>query len=111
MGLIRTLFDLSFSTFITTRVVKFLYGLAIVVGAIFALVSYAGLVIGAQGFVGTAGAAIVGLPLVALGYLVGIALVRIGYEMIIVLFRIAENVQTVAKAGAEPRPSEPARPF
>jgi hypothetical protein len=101
MKLIAPLFDLSFSEFITTRVVRVLYGLALVFFALASLIGFVLMFFGADGFFAKLGALIFGLPLVALFFFVSIALTRIAYEIVIVLFRIAENVQTIART--EPR--------
>jgi hypothetical protein len=109
MGIIRSLFDFSFSQFITTKVVKVLYVLGVIATGLMAIAGFFGVVVGAQGFVGTVGMLVVGVPLFALAFLVGTALLRIFYEMVIVLFRIAENVQTVARSAQQAPPErEPA---
>ena len=85
-GLIASLFDLSFTEFVTTRIVKFLYILGILAAGI------GGLAIVASGFSsgsGAAGAAsLIVAPLAFLGYVMA---ARIWLEVVIVLFRIAEN--------------------
>ena len=84
-GPMGMLFDLSFTEFVTTRVIKLLFVIGIVfatIGALFVLIS---------GFTQGFFAGIVGLilsPIVFLLYVLG---ARIWCEMIIVIFRIAEN--------------------
>jgi hypothetical protein len=99
--LIAPLFDLSFSQFITTRVVRILYGLALVFFALWSVVGFGALFFGTEGFFAKVGVVVFGLPLIVLLYLVAAALTRIGYEIIIVLFRIAENVQTIARTTSQ----------
>jgi hypothetical protein len=82
---IGMLFDLSFTEFITTRVIKVLF----IIGVIFALIGTIALIIG--GFSASTLTGIVSLifsPVIFLLYVLG---VRIWCEMIIVIFRIAEN--------------------
>jgi glycerol-3-phosphate acyltransferase PlsY len=88
-GLIATLFDFSFSSFVTTKFIKFIY-------ALFLLAA----VVGVVGFVihGFSGGFMTGLlsllvsPLVAFVYLF---LVRMWTEMIVVIFRIAEHLRSI----------------
>ncbi len=84
-GLIASLFDLSFTEFVTTRVIKVLYILAIVISAIVALIL---LISGIAKGGGMAFLAIIVSPIVFFLY---VLMARIWLEVIIVLFRIAEN--------------------
>ena len=84
-GLFAALFDLSFTEFVTTRVIKFLF----LVGILFAALGTLALIV--AGF--TAGFfkglfALIVSPLVFLLYSI---LARMWCELIIVVFRIAEN--------------------
>jgi hypothetical protein len=109
MGIIRSLFDFSFSQFITTKVVKVLYVLGVIGMGLMAIGGFLGFVVAAEGFFGSIGMLLLGVPLFALAFLIGTALLRIFYEMVIVLFRIAENVQIVARSAQQaPREREPA---
>ena len=79
------LFDLSFTEFVTTRVIKVLF----IIGIIFAAIGTISLIVG--GFTAGAGQGVLFLilsPVVFLLYVLG---ARIWCEMIIILFRIAEN--------------------
>jgi len=86
-GFFASLFDFSFSEFITTRIIKVLYGLGIM-GAILlsGLVFITPLI---KGYSSTGGKlwAIILFPLLALLYII---IIRVIYEVIIVIFRIAE---------------------
>lgn len=84
-GFFGALFDLSFTEFITTRLVKLLYILVITFGVLMAL----GMLIGAmsRGWGPTIGALFVA-PIFLLLYII---FARVYMELIIVLFRIAEN--------------------
>jgi hypothetical protein len=102
-GFFGSLFDLSFSSLVTTKVIKVLYVLSMVVIGLAALV-----------FIGSAFAesAAVGLlvlvivaPLVSFLYLI---YARVFLEVIIVLFRILEtNVQLVELTRAQTAPAAP----
>src|SRR4051794_2199229 len=100
-GFFASLFDISFTSFITTKIIKVLYVLALVVIGLVALV----FVIGA--FRVNAGLGVVTLfifaPLASLFYVI---YARVGLELIIQIFRITEllrdqnQLQRTAFAGA-----------
>ncbi|MCB1069169.1 MAG: DUF4282 domain-containing protein [Verrucomicrobia bacterium] len=98
-GLLGALFDLSFSEFVTTRVIKVLF----IIGIVFA--GFGALTLLVSGFSSGFGKGLLMLilsPLVFLLYVLG---ARIWCEIIIVVFRIAENTARIANT---PRP--PASP-
>jgi len=88
-GFVSILFDLSFKEYVTTKILKFIYILAI----IFAVIS-------ALGFIGagftrgtTAGMlCLIFSPVILLIYIIG---ARVWVEMIIVLFRISQDLSTL----------------
>lgn len=90
-GFFASLFDFSFTEFITTKMIKFLYGLGMLLGGVVAL----GMIIA-----GFAQSAIIGIvflvlsPLIFLLYVIG---ARVWLELVIVLFRIAEHTAEIAK--------------
>ena len=93
------LFDFSFSSFITTSVVKVLYFLALLTAGIFCIG-----IIAAMGQVGG--------EYVALGIILAIVLfflwaiwIRVALETIIILFRIAENTAISARVVSGEAPS------
>ena len=91
IGLLSALFDLSFTSFITTKLVRFIYGLGLVVGGLFAavyLISSFG-----AGFVFGLGM----LVLLPLFYLLFAMYLRVMLEVLIVVFRIAENTEVLAR--------------
>ena len=96
-GFFGSLFDLSFTEFVTTRIIKILYALSIIISGILAIAVIIG------GFAAESGAAgiislVVG-PVVALLYLL---MARVWLELVIVIFRIAENTgRLVEHQGAE----------
>jgi hypothetical protein len=92
-GFFKTLFDLSFSEFVTTKLIKFLYILILVFIAIGYLVSVIG------GFADSAGQGFLMLIVGAVGALVAVLFARVYMEILIVLFRIAENTSEIARRG------------
>jgi hypothetical protein len=92
-GFFRSLFDFSFTDFITTRVIKVLYALAVVFCALAAL----GMIIG--GFSRSPGAGILWLIVSPIVFLFYVLMVRVWLEVIIIVFRIAEHVRTIAERG------------
>jgi hypothetical protein len=101
MGFFSALFDMSFSEFITTKLIKVLYvlilsliGIGLVVGVLSGLAT----MIRRGGFV-VGLAMVIVVPVMALILVIG---ARMWMETIIVLFRIAENTTEIAdnsKAG------------
>jgi hypothetical protein len=85
------LFDFSFSEFITTRIIKVLYILAIILSGLAGLGIFA--TFASQG--GTA--AIFGLVLAPIVFLVYVIVARVWMEIIIVIFRIAEYAREIAR--------------
>lgn len=85
-ALLGPLFDLSFKSFITPKVLKFVFILQLIGLAILTLA----LIITA--FTAGAGAGILVLILSPLIYLIGVLLARIQLELIIVFFRIHETL-------------------
>lgn len=95
-GFLGALFDTSFTNFITTRLIKLLYVLSILMAAFVALGT-----IGAgftQGFMAGLFALIVVGPLI---FLLMVIQSRVWLELIIVAFRIAEHTATTARATAK----------
>lgn len=90
-SLLESLFDFSFSSFITTKIIKFLFALAILLSAIAAIVI---VVSGfSQGFMSGLGSLLIAVLL----FFVYVIAARIWLELIIVVFQIAENVSVIAK--------------
>ena len=98
-GFFGSLFDFSFRSFITGRLIRVLYVLAMI-----------GLALWTLGWLGTALAsqdgmliffALIGAPLV---FLFGIIYIRVLLELIIVVFRIGEDVRKIASNRDGPAP-------
>ena len=92
-GFLGSIFDLSFTEFITIRIIKFLF----ILGIIFAAIGTLLLIV--TGFSNGIGAGILSLILSPLIFLVYVLLARIWCEMIIVIFRIAENTGRLVDQG------------
>jgi len=83
---LNSLLDLSFSEFVTTRVIKILYVLLLVASALGALlILLTGLA--SKTLLGALGGIVGG----AIAFAVYVILARIWMELLIVIFRIAEN--------------------
>lgn len=91
-GFLQSLFDFSFTTFITSKLIKILYGLCIIGAALLALF----LIIG--GFARGTGSGllmlIIGAPL---AFFLCVIYCRVFLEVLIVIFRISESAAQVAE--------------
>jgi hypothetical protein len=92
-GFFGSLFDLSFSSFVTTKIIKVLYVLGIIMAGLSSLAVF---ISAARNGVP---AAIVGLIFAPLVFLLGVLYSRVMLEIIIVVFRIAENTGEIARQG------------
>ncbi len=92
-GTIGLLFDLSFSEFVTTRMIKVLYVLGIIGAAIGSLIMLG------TGFRNGFGSGLLALILAPLVFLLWTLLARMWCELIIVAFRIAENTSRLVEQG------------
>jgi len=92
-GFFGGLFDLSFTEFVTIRVIKILFVLAIMISGVVAVV------IIINGFAGGVAKGLLALIAAPIVFLLYVLLVRIWLEVIIVLFRIAENTGKLVEMG------------
>jgi uncharacterized membrane protein len=88
-GLAASLFDFSFNEFITTRIIKFIYALGIIVAAVGAIMFIA------SGFAKSGGAGVLFLLLSPLAFLLYVVMIRVWLEVLIVIFRIAEHARAI----------------
>ena len=96
-GFLASLFDMSFTEFITTRIIKALYTLAIFLSAIaVVLMVYEGFSFNFLTGLGT-------LILAPLAFLLYVVLTRIWLELVIVIFRIAENTSRMVERQNPPQ--------
>jgi Domain of unknown function (DUF4282) len=93
-GFFASLFDFTFSALITSKIIKFLYGLSVVVAGLVAL----GLIIGAFSNSVALGIVmlIIGAPLY---FLLVVIYARVLLEIIMVIFQMAEHVAEIAAQG------------
>lgn len=92
-GFFASLFDISFTSFVTGRLIKFLYVLAMIVLALAVIV----LVVMAQSQPSPAPlVAIIAAPIAFFLYLI---LIRVQLEIIIVIFRMSEHLAEIAEQG------------
>ena len=96
-GFFSSLFDLSFQEFITTKIIKVLYVIAIIGSAIGALAILVG-AFASRSFFGIVG----GLISASIGFCLFVILARVWMEVLIVLFRIAKNTGKIASRGEQP---------
>jgi len=90
MGFFRALFDFSFTEFVTTRLIRLLYAIGVLIAALSTLLTII------TGFNRGAGAAIITLILAPLIFLLVVILARVWLEIIIVVFRIAEYLREMS---------------
>ena len=93
-GFFGALFDFSFSELITTRVIKFLFVLA-VIGSAIASIFYIG-----AAFTHSTGLGVLVLIISPLIFIVYVTVARIWLEVLIVVFRISEDVKRIADKDA-----------
>lgn len=94
-GFLTTLFDFTFTSFVTTKLIKLLY----VIGLIFATVGAIVFIVG--GFRINAGLGVLALLVSPVIFLIYSLLIRVYLEIIIVIFRIAEDVRVLAGGKSE----------
>ncbi|MDA8290812.1 MAG: DUF4282 domain-containing protein [Actinomycetota bacterium] len=92
-GFLRSLYDFSFTTFVTTRIVRTLYIVTTIVYSLVAIVVFVGLVSrgGADVAIG-----VIGVPI---AYVLYLALARVSLEVVAVVFRIAEYAREIRDQG------------
>lgn len=104
-GLIESVFDISFKTLVTPRVIKVLYALSIVAAGFLSIV----LVV--DGFSESPGKGLLALFFVApLAFLILVISSRIVYELAIVVFRISDHTAEIARNTARISGREDGRP-
>ena len=93
-GFVGALLDFSFTEFVTTKVLRILYGAAIGVWAV------GGLVILIDALNGPRLLALGALVLVPLAFLAAVTVTRIWCELVIVAFRLADHAAETAEQAA-----------
>ena len=98
-GFFGTLFDLSFSQFITVRIIKVLFVIAIIgsgIGALALLIS---------GIASGGGGAFLSIILAPIVFFLYVLMARVWLELILVLFKIADNTGKMAEQKQNPEQS------
>lgn len=97
-GFFASLFDFSFTSFVTLKLVKFLFALGLIGGVIGALVFIV------SGFIQGAPPLMIATAVVLapLSLALFIIYLRVILEMLVVLFRIADNTGEIARQGRQP---------
>jgi len=90
-----TLFDFSFSEFVTTKIIKVIYGIGVLFAGIVAIAFIV------KGFDASAFLGILALIVSPVVFIIYIILIRVWLEVVIVLFKISEDVQNMAKSKSE----------
>jgi hypothetical protein len=91
---IRSLFDFSFSSFVTLRVIRVLYVLITVLYTLVALAVFISLL--AQHTAGSVVGAIIGVPI---AYFIYLTIARISLEVLMVIFNIGKDVRRIRERG------------
>jgi uncharacterized membrane protein len=95
-GFLGALFDMSFSEFVTTRLVKILYILLLIlvaIGLVIGLITSVISLFTRGGFL----SGLMGLIFTPIGALIWVIMARVWMEIIIVVFRIAENTSDLVQ--------------
>ena len=94
MSFFRALFDFSFSEFVTTKIIKILYVITIIIAALVWLGFLVAMFASGNGIWGIL-AGLIGAPI---GFVLQVVFTRVGYEILIVVFGIAEHTRDMAWA-------------
>jgi hypothetical protein len=92
VGFFKALFDFSFKDFITSKLISFLFGAGVIIGAIATVIAIIGAFLGSSQL-GSILPAIVTLFVAPLMYLAGVIVLRILLELTMVIFKIEENTR------------------
>lgn len=99
-GLLKSLFDFQFTSLISTKIIRFVYALLVVLYSIGAVILFVAALVGGGAF-----GIVMAFLVIPLGYLVYLTLIRIWMEVLIVVFRMGDDVHAI-RLGAGP-PSSP----
>lgn len=97
VGFLGSLLDLSFTSFVTTRLIKVIYVLSMVISVLGALILFV-IALRMGGFTGVV-TALVMVPALLVFYVISM---RIVLEVLIVVFRMAEHTAEIARQGRRP---------
>ncbi|MHB1773383.1 MAG: DUF4282 domain-containing protein [Acidimicrobiales bacterium] len=92
-GFLKSLYDFSFSIFVTSKIIRVLYIIITIVYSLVALLFF--IDFARSGTLGLVAA----IVLVPLGYLLSLTLARIMLELVMVVFRIGEDLRVIRDGG------------
>jgi hypothetical protein len=93
-GFIRSLYDFSFSSFVTLRVIRVLYVLITILYSLAALLVFIGALVRH-----TPADIVLAFIIVPIGYLIYLTFARIAMEILMVLFNIGKDVRSIRERG------------
>jgi hypothetical protein len=94
-GILSSLFDLSFTSFIAPKLWKILYALLLIMSAVCGLGVLVTMMGVGSGFFGKMGGLIIGVPLAGLAFLLMAMYFRVIMEIMIVVFRGVEYLREI----------------
>jgi hypothetical protein len=106
----RALFDFSFSEYVTTKIIKILYVISIVLAGLTWVGTLLYMLFGLSRTGLGAIAVIGGLIFCPIGFILHVVIIRMTYEILIVVFGIAENVRDMTWALTGGRKAPTANP-
>lgn len=98
-----SLFDFSFQSFVTPRILKLLYVLALIGIGIYGLLALTWIIAGFNDPFVPAGLSVIALLLLPVGLLFAIIYARVLLEFIAVVFQIGDSAKTLASGQVAPR--------
>ncbi|HEY6972318.1 MAG TPA: DUF4282 domain-containing protein [Candidatus Angelobacter sp.] len=98
-GFFGSLFDISFSSFVTSKIVKFLYVLIIILLVIGAIALIATVLGGGSYGLNLPFPAPVAVIVIAILFFLYLILARVQLEIIVVIFRMSEHLAEIAEQG------------
>lgn len=93
-GLFRSLYDFGFNSLITTKIIRFVYGLVVILLSIGAVIFFIGGLASR-----TARGVLFSIIIVPIGYLLYLIMLRIWMEVLIVVFRIGDDIHAIRFSG------------
>jgi hypothetical protein len=94
MGFIRSLYDFSFSSFVTLRVIRVLYVLITILYSLAAVLVFVGALVEHK-----PADIVFAIIIVPIAYLIYLTFARIAMEILMVLFNIGKDVRSIRERG------------
>ena len=100
-GFFEALYDLSFQSFVTPRIIRIVYVISLLLVALWSLVFLISGFLPSYGLLGSSGPSLLGIFLHTIGafvvFLLGSLGARISLEFLMAVFRIAENTESLRR--------------